>query len=137
MPRLMTNRNVMLVLEGRTGFEERVELNVTRAKPAHWLLQIFLCVCVCRGGGCLFEVTHRMETGIRAGMRAKNKKKEKENNHRLKKILQSPCPEKNKSKRGYTNSMMCDDVILIPLKWVSLMLEFRCNLAIIKMNVKV
>lgn len=33
--------------------------------------------------------------------------------------------------------MMCDDVILIPLKWVSLMLEFRCNLAIIKMNVKV
>lgn len=52
LPRLMTNRNVMLVLEGRTGFEERVELNVTRAKPAHWLLQIFLCVClfVCVGG---------------------------------------------------------------------------------------
>lgn len=43
LPRLMTNRNVMLVLEGRTGLK-RVELNVTRAKPAHWL-QICLCVC--------------------------------------------------------------------------------------------
>lgn len=40
------------------------------------LLQIFLCVCVC--GLC--EVTYRVETRIRAGMRAKKKEK---GNHRL------------------------------------------------------
>lgn len=40
-------------------------------------------------------------------------------------------------KRGYTNSTMMCDVISIPLQWLSLILEFGCNMAVMRIKVKV
>lgn len=41
VPRLMTNRNVVLVLEGGQEIEETLKLNVvTKAKPDQWLLHV-------------------------------------------------------------------------------------------------
>lgn len=47
VPRLVTNRDVVLILEGEGRIEETVKLNVvTGARPEQWLLHC-VCVCVC------------------------------------------------------------------------------------------